>query len=56
MMAELKKVRRRLSARLLKARREGRELEELRAMGREAERKYREALRARPNGRARRTA
>lgn len=42
--AEVKKVRRKLSTRLLKAEREGGLLEEMRAIEREGERAYRQSL------------
>lgn len=53
-VAELKKVRRGISRRLMKAHRQGRLHEELTAMEREGERAYREALNGKSNGHKRR--
>jgi len=50
MMAELKKFRRQISLRLAKARKEGRELQELRAIEREGDSAFREAVNGRRNG------
>lgn len=49
-VTELKKIRRKLSARLARAKAEGRELEELRAMERKADRSYRTATNSTKNG------
>lgn len=43
-VARVRKIRRKLSARMIKARREGRLMEELRAIEREGERAYRRAV------------
>lgn len=53
-MDELRAIRRKITARLLKAKAGGRELEEIRIMEREADRSYREAARCSINGRRRR--
>jgi len=55
-VAEVKNVRRKLAARLVKAEREGRLVEEMRAIEREGERAYREVLDAAPKRRRHRRA
>ena len=52
-MEELRVIRRKITARLLRAKAEGRELEEIRIMEREADRSTREATRGLHNGRRR---
>jgi len=52
-IAEVKRARRKLAARLLKARAAGRELEELRALEREGDKAYHAAVNAQGNGRRR---
>ena len=52
-IAEVKRVRRKLAARLLKARAEGRELQELRALEREGDKAYHTAVNGHSNGRHR---
>lgn len=54
-VAKVKRVRRKISHRLWKAREEGRLHDELLAMGREARRAYREAVNGTSNGLSRRS-